>query len=134
MLEASDRRWLEHEAGRQGTIARAVLLAVPVVMLLLVATNVLMAMQIGHLQGLHLTTLLKDWAVGTEWDRVYTGVYLKAMDRLDVAFLQLGVAAIGAAMAIMHRTQQGRCRRILAALEARRASESPLSDEQDHPR
>ncbi len=56
--------------------------------------NLKLASDIGNKDGYNLSQLFQSWVQGVNVSKQYSGIYLKALERLTTALLQFGVAII----------------------------------------
>ncbi|MFN3649011.1 MAG: hypothetical protein ACK47B_05465 [Armatimonadota bacterium] len=117
MLSDTDRNWLERAAGRDGSAAEKLLLFGAIFLVVAGSVNLILAVRIADLSDYSLAQIARGWLAGIELDRLYPGVYLKAVERLTVATLQWGLAASLALAFAGKRTTRRRHQRILQALQ-----------------
>src|SRR5579883_1324678 len=117
MLDEKDRQWLEKSAGKEGAVRQALYLIIALFMLLMAAVNVLLAFKWGGLAHVSPLTLLRGWAGVFKPDAVYTGVYLRGLDRLTVAVIQFLVALFIGPLALFERRQRIRDQKTIGTLK-----------------
>lgn len=93
----------------------------PIAMVLLIAGGIVnqwLAVRFAAIDGLSFTTFLQQWFNGIDVHKLYSGVYLKALERWDTALLQFGLA-LGFLLPlwIFNRIEIRRKKRILRFIE-----------------
>jgi hypothetical protein len=92
MLSLDDRRWLEQSAGPLGHRHQQRLLFAAVFLAMLGTVNLGVAVWVSHLGGYQAAQLAQAWITDIQVHQQYSGFYVKALERLNLGLVQLGVA------------------------------------------
>ena len=87
---------MERSAGRPGLMRERVLQATAGIMLLLIIINVDLSARWAQIEGLEFSRVVSGWLSGFRPDGIYSGVYLRALVRLDAACACLCIAILAA--------------------------------------
>ena len=117
MLSDRDRKNLEGSVGKRGRLSLTTCIFACGFLLAMAALNLYLAARWAELQGHTLSDLLKGLLEGIQADRQYSGTYLRGLDRVEVAVVEIGVAIIGGAQGIVVSARQRLNRRVIAALK-----------------
>lgn len=118
MLNEKDRKALSWSLGKYGRVVEFAVILVPLFLVVSGFVNLYFASRIGSLEGYGLAELLKDWATGVDTKAQYSGVYVKAIGRITLAFFSFGFALVLALQVYAYHTIRQRDRRIVATLRS----------------
>lgn len=114
MITQKDIKALTFHRTRFGRIATWIVFILPIFCFIMGALNLHVAARIGRYSGHDLGSLFHSWFKGVEVDKQYTGLYLKAMDRLTTALLGFGTGFILSIVAFgLHKIDKDVCPNIL---------------------
>lgn len=118
MITQKDIKVLELNETRIGKVSNWMLNLAPIFLTVICILNLMTANMIGRLEGYDLSGLLQSWMQDKdiEASAQYSGIYLKAMERVSTAMLQLGGAIVAAVLAYANQTMRKRNMRILETL------------------
>ena len=94
MITESDIKTLKRHETRMGTIAYWMLIIAPIFLVVVGSLNLWLASKIGSSNGYNLDFLFQSWIEGINVNQQYSGLNLKAMERLETALFQFGLAII----------------------------------------
>ena len=92
MITEKDIRDLKIHETRMGIIAHWAIVIAPLFLIIMGVLNLWLASRIAGNAGLDLVHLFQKWAEGMEAGIKYSETYLRAMERLTNALLQIGCA------------------------------------------
>ncbi len=118
MLNEKDRKALSSSLGKYGRMVEIVLILVPLFLVVSGFVNLYFASRFGSLDGHALSELLKDWATGVDAKAQYSGVYVKAIRRITLAFFSFGFSLVLAIQVYAYHISRQRHRRIVATLRS----------------
>jgi hypothetical protein len=117
MITEKDLKTLSSYQTRSGKITSWAIVIAPIFFLIVAFFNLYAASKIGSYEGFNLTQLFKSWIEGIDVRVQYSGIYLKAMERLTTALLQIGFALILSLFAYSYNKRKKMDERILEALK-----------------
>ena len=94
MITEKDIKTLKYHETRSGKITSIALIALPILLIIVGVLNLYIASRYGSNVKVDLFQLIQNWFEGIDVTKQYTGMYLKAMERLETAFLDFGLALI----------------------------------------
>lgn len=129
MLEASDLSYLKRSRTR-GARIRAWILAVAAFVIVVGAIlNIRLAARLSAMQGIGLGELLYQWFQGIKVDAQYSGLFLFAMNRLQMGIFGLAYGIIMGIIFCGYSRSRQRNKRILGFIEeCSRLAPSPSED------
>ena len=116
MITEKDIKVLSRYQTRSGKIANWAIVIAPIFFLIVAFLNLYAASKIGSYEGFNLTQLFISWIEGIDVKAQYSGIDLKAMERLTTALLQIGFALIFSIFAYIYRNRKKMDERILETL------------------
>ena len=116
MITDKDIKALSRYQSLSGKIVNWAILLAPIFLLIVAFLNLYAASKIGSYEGFNLTQLFISWLEGIDVEAQYSGMYLKAMERLMTALLQIGSALLFSIFAYSYRNRKKMDERILEAL------------------
>ena len=117
MITDSDIKALRHYTTRSGKIANWMIVIAPIFLFVVGILNLYLAFKIGSNEGYSLWTLFQSWIEGINVNKQYSGLYLKAMERLGTALLQFGFSLILSIMVYGYHKTRRMNARILETLK-----------------
>jgi len=117
MITKSDIKALKRHETRSGKIVNWISVITPIFLFVIGILNLHLASKIGINEGHSLWVLLQSWNEGISFNQQYSGVYLKAMERLETAFLDFGLSLILSIMAYGYHKTRRMNARILGTLK-----------------
>lgn len=121
MLSLDDRRRLEQSTGTPGRRHQRRTLFAAMFLAVLGTVNLGVAVWIGHLGGYGVAQLAALWVADIQLHQQYSGFYVKTWERLNLGFLQLGLALFFALKVRWLSVERQRDQRLLEAFQAREA-------------
>jgi len=94
MITENDIKELRLHKTRSGKICNWIFIIFPIFLSLIGFLNLYIASRIGNKIGYNFLTLFQSWLKGVDMRSQYSGIYIKAMERLSTSLLQFGVAFI----------------------------------------
>jgi len=85
--------------------------------------HLFMAASWAGLVNLNFSQALQGWLKGIDFERQYSGIYLKAMEQFDVASMMLGVAIFMLTLSFLNRQERHHKARLLAVIEGQEGQE-----------
>lgn len=119
MLEASDLRYLKRSQSRSAKIGGWVLAVVACVLTVGAILNIRLAARLAAMQGIGFQELLYQWFQGVQVDAQYSGLFLFAMNRLQMGVLGLAYGILLAILFCAYSKSIQRNKRILKFIEDR---------------
>jgi len=119
MLEASDLRYLKRSQSRSAKIGGWVLAVVACVLTVGAILNIRLAARLAAMQGIGFQELLYQWFQGVQVDAQYSGLFLFAMNRLQMGVLGLAYGILLAILFCGYSKSIQRNKRILKFIEDR---------------
>jgi hypothetical protein len=116
MINQKDIKALKQYETLHGKIANWIFICAPILFFVVGILNLKLASIIGNKNGYTLNILFHDWIQGVDVNKQYSGIYLKAMERLTTALLQFGGAIILTAALYTNQILKKRNKRILDTL------------------
>ena len=117
MITDSDIKALRRYKTRSGKIANWIIVIAPIFLFVVGILNLHLASKIGSNEGYSLWALFQSWIEGINVNKQYSGLYLKAMERLETALLQFGLSLILSIMAYDYHKMRKMNARILETLK-----------------
>ena len=117
MITEKDIKALSLYHTRSGKIANWAILVAPIFFLIVAFLNLYAASKIGSYEGFNLIQLFISWIEGIDIKAQYSGMYLKAMERLTTGLLQIGFALIFSIFAYFYHNRKKLDERILESLK-----------------
>ena len=94
MLNDKDKKYLSGVSDRVYLLSMATLITVALIFVAGFVRNLYLAKIIGSIEGYEIVDVVAHWAHGVELKESYSGVYVMATNRFEMAFLDLGVAIV----------------------------------------
>ena len=116
MINQKDIKALKQHETLYGKIANWIFIGAPILFFVIGILNLKLASVIGSKNGYDLNMLFHDWIQGVDVNKQYSGIYLKAMERLTTALLQFGGALIFTVAVYANQILIKRNKRILDTL------------------
>jgi hypothetical protein len=116
MITENDIKTLKRHETRMGTIAYWMLIFAPIFLVVIGCLNLWLASKIGNSNGQSLSYLFQSWIEGINVNQQYSGLYLKALERLETALFQFGLALIFIILSYGYHRRRKMEIRILEAL------------------
>ncbi len=116
MLNAKDKKYLSGVSDGLYLISMVTLITVTLIFSAAFIHNLYLAKIIGSVEGYGLGDVANLWANGVELKESYSGIYVMAVNRFEMAFLDLGVVVILVMSLWANRTSRRRNKRIVQAL------------------
>jgi len=123
MIEKKYIKGLTMFEGRSGLVKYYIMVFGPIFVIIMALLNLYLASKLGVTEGYDLLFLFKSWKSGIVATKQYSGGYLIAIERLEMAILLLGGALIWGIVAFKVRVTRQRNHRIVEIL--RRHQELP---------
>ena len=117
MIEKKYIKALTMFEGIKGIVIYYIMVFAPIFLLIMTILNFYLASKIGMKEGYDLISLFKSWEAGIEASKQYSGIYLMAIERLEMAILLFGVTLIWGIAAVKVRVTRQRNRRIVEILK-----------------
>lgn len=117
MLSREDRRRLEQATGTSGHRRQQRTLFAAVFLVVFGTVNVGLAVWVGHLGGYQAAQLAQAWVADIQVHQQYSGFYVKALERLNLGVLQLGVALFFAIKARLMGVERRRQQSLIEAFQ-----------------
>ena len=116
MITEKDYKTLTQHRTRNGKIVKWILYCSPFFFIVMAAINLKYASIFGNLEGYTLSSLFESWIDGLVPQKQYSGIYLKAIGRLEMAVLNIGSTMIMVSIAYYYNFRSKLHDRILATL------------------
>jgi len=94
MISPHDIKALKRHETRSARIAYWVLMFAPFFLIVMGCLNLWQASIIGNKKGYDIPLLVQRWIEGVNSNQLYSGLYLKAIERLETALHQFALATI----------------------------------------
>ena len=94
MLNDQDKKYLSGVSERFYLLSMVTLITVTLIFGAGIIRNLYLATTIGSIEGYGLLDIAQLWANGVELEASYSGVFIMAVNRFEMAFLDLGVVVI----------------------------------------
>ena len=117
MITEKDIKALRRHQSRSGRIASWAVVIAPVFLVVMGVLNLHLASKIGSIAGVDLVQLFQSWIAGVNVNTQYSGLYLKAMERLTTALLHFCFAIILFIFAYGYHSRRKLDSRILGTLK-----------------
>ena len=119
MLEAGDLSYLKRSQTRGARIGAWILAVVACVIVVGAILNIRLATRLSAMQGIGLGELLCQWFQGVKVDAQYSGLFLFAMNRLQMGIFGLAYGIIMGIIFCGYSKSRQRNKRILKCIEDR---------------
>jgi len=117
MLSDKDRKYLTGVSEAFYLLTMVALVTVMLIFLAGCIRNIYLVKIIGSIEGYGVADIVRFWAAGIDIKETYSGVYVMAVNRLSLAFLNLGTVAVLGIGLWGARTLRQRNARIVQALK-----------------
>jgi hypothetical protein len=94
MLSDKDKKQLAGASARFYLVAMVTLVTVMLIFVAGCIQNLYLAKIIGSVEGYGIVDIARFWAIGVDIKETYSGVYVTAVNRFGLAFLNLGTVAV----------------------------------------
>ncbi len=118
-LTDNEKASLKAFEGKKGKFRYTLMLFAPIFFIIMAIANFYAANYIGMYEGHNIINLFSDWIEGFESNKTYsyTGIYLKAVERFETAWLLIVVAILMGTIAIINIKERTRNRKIVEILK-----------------
>jgi hypothetical protein len=107
MLSDKDKKYLAGVSEKFYLLAMATLITVMLLFMAGCIRNLYLAQIIGSIEGYKIADIARFWANEIDIKRTYSGIYVMAVNRFELAFLNLGaVAVLGIALWGAHASRK----------------------------
>jgi hypothetical protein len=117
MITEKDIKTLTQYQTPSGKIAYWLLMIAPIFVLVAAIINLHNASRIASYEGYNLMHLFKGWINGIDVKATYSGLYLKAMERLTTALMEIGYSLILSIFAYGYHKRKKMDERIIETLK-----------------
>jgi hypothetical protein len=117
MITEKDVKTLTQYQTPAGKIAYWLFMIAPIFFLGGGILNLYIASRIGSYEGYNLMNLFRDWINGIDVKATYSGLYLKAMERLTTALMEIGGSFIFLIFTYVHYQRKKMNERIIETLK-----------------
>ena len=117
MLNDKDKKYLSGIPRHLYLLSITTLITVKLIFAAACVHNIYLTKIIGSIEGYGIADIARLWASGVDLEETYSGVYVTAINRLELAFIDLGIVAVLAISAWTIHALRQRNMRIVQTLK-----------------